>query len=48
MMAWLWITARVLVLGTARLFEPNVLVHSVARSPQRLVKRPPRRRTFES
>jgi len=48
MMAWLWVTARALVLGTARLFGPNALVRCTARSPRRLVKRPPRRRTFES
>ena len=48
MMVWLWVTARALVLGTARLFGPNVPVRSAARSPRRLVKRPPRRRTFES
>ena len=48
MMVWLWVTVRVLVRGTARLFGPNVLVHSAARRPRRMVKRLPRRRTFES
>lgn len=48
MMAWWWVIACALVLGTARLFGPNVLVHSIARPPRRLVKRPPRRCTFES
>ncbi|MFM9883675.1 MAG: hypothetical protein ACKVQT_11665 [Burkholderiales bacterium] len=36
MMVWLWVTAHALgVLGTALLFGPNVLVHSIARSPRR-------------
>ncbi len=48
MMVWLWVTARLLVRGTACLFGPNVLVRSAVRLPRRLVKRPPRRRTFES
>ena len=48
MMVWLWVTVRALVLGTARLFGPNVLVHSIARPPRRMVTRLPRRRTFES
>jgi len=48
MMVWIWVIVRALVLGTVRLFRPNLLVHSIARSPRRIVRRPPRRRTFES
>ena len=47
MMIWLWITARVLVLGTVRLLGPSVPVRCEARSPRRLPIRTPRRRTFE-
>jgi len=47
MMIWLWIAARVLVLGTVRLLGPNVPELCAARSSRRLIKRAPRRRTFE-
>ena len=48
MMAWLWLSAQMLVRAAAFIFRPDVLQRATARSPRRLVKRPPRRRTFES
>jgi len=47
MMAWLRLTAQLLVRGAAFIFRPNALQRAAARSPRRLAKRPPRRRTFE-
>jgi len=42
MMVWWWTTVGALALRAAHPFEPDALMLPAARSPQWLVKRPPR------